>query len=63
VVYEKLQIYELAQEMGNDWNIYIDSDTLINPDFIDITAVCPADVVMNNGRDVGLHRFRPDKYF
>jgi hypothetical protein len=37
VVYEKLQIHELGQRDSNDWNIYIDSDTLINPEMFDIT--------------------------
>ena len=25
ITYEKLQIYELGRQHGNDWNIYIDS--------------------------------------
>lgn len=36
-VYEKLQIYKLSKKMKNDWNIYIDSDTLIHPETIDFT--------------------------
>lgn len=35
ITYEKLQIYELGKD--SDWNIYIDSDVLINPILPDIT--------------------------
>jgi len=62
-VYEKLQIYDLAQEMGNDWNIYIDSDALIHPDFIDITNHLAKDTVAHNGRDPAGHRWRYDRFF
>src|SRR4030042_4413675 len=50
-VYEKLQIYQLAQEMGNDWNIYIDSDALVHPDLIDATLLIPRDTVAHYGKD------------
>ena len=50
-VYEKLQIYRLAQEMGNDWNIYIDSDALVHPDLLDVTQLISKDTVMHNGND------------
>jgi hypothetical protein len=62
-VYEKLQIYELAQEMGNDWNIFIDSDTLIHPDFPDMTNHLHKDTVAHNGRDLADIRWRYDRYF
>src|ERR1022692_1963089 len=45
VVYEKLQIFELGR--GNDWNIYIDSDALVHPDFVDVTEFVPRDTVMH----------------
>ena len=32
VVYEKLQIFYLAQELQSEWQIYFDADTLIHPD-------------------------------
>lgn len=62
-VYEKLQIYELAQEMQNDWNIYIDSDTLIHPDFMDITNHIPRDTVAHNGCDTADNRWTYDRFF
>jgi hypothetical protein len=62
-VYEKLQIYELAQKMGNDWNIYVDSDALIHPDTMDITNHLPKDTVMHNGVDLASNRWRYDRYF
>lgn len=63
IVYEKLQIYELAQEMQNDWNIYIDSDTLIHPDLFDLTNHIPKDTVAHNGRDMAGNRWYYDRFF
>ena len=60
--YEKLQIYELAQEMGNDWNIYIDSDTMIHPDFFDVTNHLSKDTVCHNGSDLMGNRYREDRF-
>lgn len=62
-VYEKLQIYELSQEMGNDWNVFIDSDTLIHPDFIDVTNHLSKDTVAHNGKDAAGMRWKYDRYF
>lgn len=62
-VYEKLQIYELAQEMGNDWNIYVDSDALIHPDMFDVTTHLPKDTVCHNGNDFAGNRWRYDRFF
>ena len=62
-VYEKMQIYQLAQEMGNDWNIYIDSDALVHPDCMDITNHLSKDTVAHNGRDPADHRWRYDRFF
>ena len=62
-VYEKLQIYELAQEHGNDWNIYIDSDALIHPDLMDMTAYMTKDTVAHWGHDVAENRWQTDRYF
>jgi hypothetical protein len=62
-VYEKMQIYDLAQEMKNDWNIYVDSDALIHPDFMDITNHIPRDTVAHNGCDTADNRWRYDRYF
>ena len=62
-VYEKLQIYELAQQIGSDWNIYIDSDALIHPDFFDPTLMLTKDTVCHNGTDFAPHRWRYDRFF
>jgi len=62
-VYEKLQIYQLAQELGTDWNIYIDSDALVHPDFFDPTEFIYKDTVLHNGNDMANNRWRYDKYF
>ena len=63
ITFEKLQIYELGQQMENDWNIYIDSDTLIHPDTPDMTRLLPKDTVSHYGKDFSLVRWRSDRYF
>ena len=63
ITYEKLQIYELAQAQGNDWNIYIDSDTLVHPDTQDLTLLLPQDTVAHFGRDHAPTRWRTDRFF
>jgi hypothetical protein len=60
---EKFQLYELAKEHGNDWNIFFDADTLIHPDMWDVTSVLPKNVTCSNGTDFVPHRFRPDEHF
>lgn len=62
-VYEKMQIYELAKKMGNDWNMYVDADALIHPDFFDVTEFLKKDTVCHNGADMANNRWRYDKYF
>jgi len=62
-VYEKLQIYELAQKMENDWNIYIDSDALIHPDLMDITNHLSKDTVSHYGSDLASNRWKYDRFF
>ena len=61
IVYEKLQLHELGEEY--DWNIYIDSDALISPEFFDVTAHLTKDIVCHNGKDFAGQRWRMDKYF
>jgi hypothetical protein len=63
VTYEKLQIFELAQKHENDWNIYIDSDTLVHPDCPDLTEILPRDTVAHFGKDVSPVRWRHDRFF
>ena len=61
--YEKLQIYNLAQELPADWHIYIDCDALVHPDMIDPTGYLPKDTVAHNGKDIASNRWRIDNYF
>jgi hypothetical protein len=63
ITYEKLQIFELAQKMENDWNIYIDSDTLVHPDTPDLTAMLPRDTVGHFWSDFAPVRWKPDRFF
>lgn len=63
VVYEKLQVYELAQQMENDWNLYVDSDALIHPETIDFTLYLPRDTVAHTGSDLASIRWTYDRFF
>lgn len=63
VVYEKLQIHELAKEDSNDWSIFVDSDALINPEMFDVTEHLSKDTVCHNGRDMAGVRWKYDQYF
>lgn len=61
---EKFQIYDLGREMGNDWNIFIDPDALVHPDFFDPTSFMTKDTTAAYGsNDFVPIRFRTDKYF
>ncbi len=63
-VYEKFQIYDLAKEHGDDWSIYFDADTLIHPDFWDVTANLNPDTTLSGyTSDYVPQRFKPDEYF
>jgi len=63
ITYEKLQIYELGKQHGNDWNIYIDSDVLVHPDLFDITEHLAKDTVLNYANDLVGVRWTVDEYF
>ena len=63
VTYEKLQVFRLAQEMANDWNIFFDADTLIHPETLDWTLFLPKDTVVHNGMDMAAIRWDYDRYF
>jgi len=63
ITIEKFQVAELAARNGDDWSIFVDSDTLISPEFFDITAHMSKDTVAHNGNDMSSVRFRPDNYF
>lgn len=60
-VYEKLQIYELGKD--NDFNIFIDADCLIHPDFFDLTPFIGRDECFHINEDFSPVRFRPDEHF
>jgi hypothetical protein len=62
IVYEKLQIYELANRMELDWAIYFDSDCLVHPDCIDFTNFLPDDTCLHNAQDFANIRFRYDEF-
>lgn len=70
VTYEKLQIFSLGRgglcvgEPGpNDWNIFVDADTLISPEMFDVTNHLHKDTVCHNGRDMAGIRWKYDEYF
>lgn len=63
-VYEKFQIYDLSKEHDNDWNIFLDADTLVHPDMFDVTAILSKDFTSSGFvSDFSPIRFKPDKYF
>ena len=62
-VIEKLQIYDLARERGDDWVCFFDSDALVHPDMPDVTEICPFDSIMHNATDYASCRFTYDDYF
>ena len=63
IVYEKLQIFELGKQMKNDWNIYIDSDAIVHPEFFDPTEHVTKDIVLHNGNDLACNRWKMDNVF
>lgn len=63
VTFEKLQIFYLGQEMGNDWNIFFDGDALVHPDTFDPTEHLHKDTVMHNGCDMAGNRWKYDRFF
>ncbi len=63
ITYEKFQIYELAKSIGSEWNIYIDSDALLHPQFLDVTAHVNKDTVVGYGIDIADIRWTMDEYF
>lgn len=61
VIYEKFQIYELTKD--NDWGLFFDADTLINPKLFDITEVVPMDTVSSLGINPLEGHYDLDEYF
>jgi hypothetical protein len=60
--YEKFQVWELSNALDYDWFIFFDADTLIHPNFFDVTVYVPFDTVAFNGKDQCNVRFRYDRY-
>lgn len=63
LTYEKLQIHDLAKTRGDDWAMYIDSDTLIHPELPDVTELIPRDTICHNALDWAPIRWTLDNYF
>lgn len=61
VIYEKFQIYELTED--NDWGLFFDADTLVNPKLFDITEVIPMDTVSSYGINPLEGHYDLDEYF
>lgn len=61
--YEKLQIFDLARERGDDWSIFLDSDALVHPETFDFTNFLSRDTVAHNGNDMAAVRWTYDEYF
>jgi hypothetical protein len=59
--YEKLQIFELGRDCG--WNLFLDSDALVNPDLFDLTEHVAKDTVMHYSADFAGHRWAYDRFF
>jgi hypothetical protein len=62
VTYEKLQIYEIAQQMGEGWFLYVDLDTLIHPECPDYTIYLPKGTVSFHAADYSATRFKVNDY-
>jgi len=62
--YEKFQIWDLMKTRNDDWSIFFDADTMIHPDFVDVTAMLPRDTTCAGySNDFTPMRFRPDVPF
>lgn len=62
VTFEKFQVAELANQRGDDWSIFFDADTLIDPEMFDVTNHLSRDTVAHNGSDFSGIRWSWDKY-
>lgn len=59
-VYEKLQIFDIGK--SNDWNIFIDADTLVHPEMLDYTAYLNMTTVLHQGADPASIRWKYDRH-
>lgn len=62
ITFEKFQVGELAKERGDEWSIFLDADTLVNPEMFDPTNHLPKNAVAHNGKDFAGVRWTYDKY-
>ncbi len=58
ITFEKHQVFELAKQRQDDWSIFLDMDTLIHPDFFNITDFIPRDHCAMNGSDPAFLRWK-----
>ncbi len=62
--YEKFQIWDLMKERDDEWSFFFDADTMIHPDFPDVTAMLQMDTTCAGySSDFTPMRFRPDAPF
>ena len=59
--YEKMQVHELGR--GAEWNILMDADFMIHPDFWDVTTGFRKDMVAFHAGYDARYWFIPDQYF
>src|SRR5271170_1397401 len=62
ITFEKFQVAEYAAARGDEWSIFLDADTLIDPEMFDVTNHVPQDTVLHNGSDFAGVRWSYDKY-
>src|SRR4051812_44162798 len=59
---EKLQVFDLANDAGDDWSIFLDADALVHPETFDFTEHLSKDTIMHHALDRSTVRFTPDRY-
>jgi hypothetical protein len=60
--YEKFQIYEMAKERKDEYIFFFDADTMIHPDFFDLSCVMTKDhICAGYSSDFTPQRFRHDE--
>lgn len=63
ITFEKFQVAKMAAANDDDWAIFFDADTLINPEMFDPTEHMGKDTVAHNGKDMAGIRWTYDPYF
>jgi hypothetical protein len=62
ITFEKFQVGEMALERGDEWAIFFDADTLIDPEMFDVTNHIGKQTVFHNGKDFNGIRWTWDRY-